>query len=118
MEALAGKFRQDRQCAIQNFRGRTGVGDLLRLLLHERVIFLLETFRKDRHRRSRHMERAERAAQRLDGRKHFGVLTVPPVMEIAECDDLDQVEQRRRFFAADHAELSVEFTPDGGELFA
>ena len=39
-------------------------------------------------------------------------------MEIAECDDLDQVEQRRRFFAADHAELSVEFTPDGANCSA
>lgn len=118
MEALAGKFRQERQCTIENFRCRAGVGDLLRLLFDERVIFLFETFRKNRHRRGRHMKGAQGAAQRLDGRKHFRILTIPPVMEIAERDHFDQVEQRGRFFAAGHAELTIEFPPDGGELFA
>lgn len=118
LEALAGKFRQQGQCAIENFRCRAGVGHLLRLLFHERVIFFLETFRKDRHRGGRHMERAEGTSQGLDGRKHFSILTVPPVMEIPECDDFDQVEQRGRLFAAGDGELTIEFPSDRGELFA
>lgn len=118
LKALAGKFCQQCQCAIENFRRRAGVGYLLRLLFDECVIFLFEPFGKNRHRRGRHMERAEGTAQGLDGRKHFSILTIPPVMEIAECDDFDQVEQRGRLFAAGNGELTIEFPSDGGELLA
>ncbi len=58
LEILAGKLRQKCQCAVQNFGSRACVGDLLGLLLHKGVIFLLEAFGKDRHRSGRYMERA------------------------------------------------------------
>lgn len=56
LEVLAGKVRQDRQRAIENFRSRTRVGNLLGLLLNEGVIFLFKAFGKDRHWSCRHVE--------------------------------------------------------------
>ena len=43
------------------------------------------------------MKGAQGPTKGLDGGKDFGILAVSAVVEIAEGDDLDEVEQRGRF---------------------
>lgn len=118
LEVLTGKLRDDGQGAVQHVWSGAGIGDLLGLLLGEGVVFLLEPLGKDRHGRRGDVQRAQGTSQRLDSRDDFGILSVTPVMEIPEGDHFDQVEERGGFLAAGNRELTIEFAPDRGELFA
>ena len=64
------------------------------------------------------MKGAQGPTKGLDGGKDFGILAVSPVVEIAEGDDLEEVEQRGRLFASRHTQLPVELPPDRGKLLA
>lgn len=118
LKRAAGEFGYKLQRAVQHFRRGRGVDDVLRFLLCEVLVFLLEMLGKNRHRCGGHMQRAEYPAERLDRGDHLRVLAVAATLEVVERDDLDQVEQCRRFFSAELAEFSIQFTPGRRELFS
>src|SRR5689334_17166757 len=75
-------------------------------------------FREDRHWGRGHMQRTQRPSQRLNRRHHLRVLTVPPSLEVAERDDLDEIVERHRFLTTGFADFPVKFPPKRHKLFA
>jgi hypothetical protein len=55
--------------------------------------------------------------QRLDRRDHLRILTVPPIMEKSERDDLDEVEESDGLFPSQFSQLTVQLAPDWRKLF-
>lgn len=118
LEFLAGECRDTGQRPIEDFGGAAAVSNLLRLLLGEGVVFLLQALGKHRHRRRWDMQRAQGPAKGLNRGDDFRILPVPAVVEITEGDDLDKVEEGGRLFAADLTQLTVQIPPDRRKLLS
>lgn len=104
--------------AVQNFRRVGRIGNLLGVLLLERLVLLFEMLGKHRHGRRWDMQWAECATERLNRCHHFGILPISTPFKVAERDHLDQIEQRHGFVAAEFTHLSIEIPPNGHELLA
>jgi hypothetical protein len=64
------------------------------------------------------MQRAQRAAKRLEAGYDFGILPVPTPLEVEERDGFDQVKQPYGVVASERFQLLIKVPPAGQELFA
>ena len=108
LEPPTGEVGDKFQRSIEDVGGHLAVELLLRFPLREGLVLLLEPLREGRFRGGWDVERAQRAAQGLNRAQDVAILPIPPVEEVGEGDDFHEVEERRRFVAAQLEKLLIE----------
>lgn len=116
LQVRSGKFRDKRDGAVQNFRSGRGVGNLLGVLFLECLVFFLEVLGKNGHRPGGNVQGAQGASEGLDRSHKLRILPIASIVEIAECDHLNQVKEGHRFFTAQFAHLAIELASYRHEL--